>query len=295
MIYSVIFLYYSVIFLYYSAVRVGVFMKKCFFESNEHRTTEQLPFLFYHFYMNPDEEIYVHRHKDTEIIYCVEGTGDCIVNETNYKLTPGKILSINPYDVHTMTTPSYIDYYALIILDSFCIQNGINVYNNILPVITENEAILPLIEQACAEFYSSKPDVLKLRIMVMNIIHEMYSKFSYISNTNNLANYKDIFNAIAYVNEHYSEDISVEQVANIAGLSKFYFMKKFKEFTGFSFITFLNLIRCRSANALIARGASVSSAAFECGFHDVAFFSRTYKKLMGATPSLQKKALKKRR
>jgi len=69
------------------------------------------------------------------------------------------------------------------------------------------------------------------------------------------------------------------------GISKFYLCREFKAYTGSSILQTVNLLRCTQAKLLIEGGATVSQAALSCGFDNLSYFSRTFKKLMGALPS----------
>ena len=61
--------------------------------------------------------------------------------------------------------------------------------------------------------------------------------------------------------------------------------RDFKKYTGNTVFEYINISRCKTAATLIASGMSVSAAANECGFENLSYFSRTYKKYMGKLPS----------
>ena len=91
--------------------------------------------------------------------------------------------------------------------------------------------------------------------------------------------------AISYIRSHFDSPISLDELARHVGLSKYHLSRRFRAYTGQTIIHTLNLTRCTRAQQLIREGHSVSAAAAACGFDNLSYFSRTYKKLMGRLPS----------
>ena len=89
-----------------------------------------------------------------------------------------------------------------------------------------------------------------------------------------------------YINQHYSEKISLEMMAERAHLSVNYFCKLFKEQTGETFVNYLNKTRIHAAVRLLS---STSMKTYEIaeavGFSDYHHFTKTFKKVTGLTPS----------
>ena len=92
-----------------------------------------------------------------------------------------------------------------------------------------------------------------------------------------------------YMEYRYNEQIGLDDLAKFCGITKHHLSREFKRFTGQTVLTYLNTLRCKSAEVCLSEGMSVTETAFECGFESVSYFSRTYKKIMGAPPSAAKK------
>ncbi|NOY97266.1 MAG: AraC family transcriptional regulator [Chlorobi bacterium] len=91
---------------------------------------------------------------------------------------------------------------------------------------------------------------------------------------------------INYLNYHYREKISLEDVASLANLHPSAFCRFFKEKTGKSLSAFVNDMRINYACKLIIDGKlSVSQVCFESGFNNLSNFNRTFKQRTGFTPS----------
>jgi len=95
-----------------------------------------------------------------------------------------------------------------------------------------------------------------------------------------------IARAKAFINENYTEDLSLEQVAKFANMSSFYFCKMFKKFTGVNFTEYVSRIRIEKArNLLLNPNLRISEIAYEVGFQSLTHFNRVFKKVLGQSPT----------
>ena len=99
--------------------------------------------------------------------------------------------------------------------------------------------------------------------------------------------YIDKFNKVfQYVDQNYTEEISLETAAKIAGFSKFHFSRLFKQFTDTSFYDCLNLRRVQAAEHLLPiPGLPITEIALQCGFSSISTFNRVFKSFKKCTPS----------
>ena len=97
----------------------------------------------------------------------------------------------------------------------------------------------------------------------------------------------EVVNAVmTYVNNHYREDLTLEEVAQFAGFSRYYFSRSFKKQTGYSFKEYLCQKRVQVAMDLLIRtNRSMRDVALESGFGSVATFNRVFREKKGCTPS----------
>ncbi|WP_070969554.1 AraC family transcriptional regulator [Vibrio sonorensis] len=79
-------------------------------------------------------------------------------------------------------------------------------------------------------------------------------------------------------------DVSLEELARLAGLSPFYMVRQFQKAFGFPPHAYQIQSRLRKAKSLMKSGHKIASAAMEAGFHDQSHFHRHFKKAMGITP-----------
>ena len=89
----------------------------------------------------------------------------------------------------------------------------------------------------------------------------------------------------AYIEEHVGEPISLDDLARVAGVSRFHFARMFRVSTGESPMGFLLRARIERGKArLKERDVSVSRLATELGFADQSHFTRTFRRLVGTSP-----------
>lgn len=95
---------------------------------------------------------------------------------------------------------------------------------------------------------------------------------------------KEIQAAIAYIEEHYAEDITVTKVAESLHLSSNYVSNLFKSETGIRFVEYLNRYRIRKAKLLLQDPSwKVYEVAQKTGFQETSYFCKVFKELEGKT------------
>ncbi len=94
-----------------------------------------------------------------------------------------------------------------------------------------------------------------------------------------------IMNILSYLDYHYAENPSVEELAAMAGLSASHFMKRFKDCVGSTYISYLNTYKVRLAEYLLRnRELPLTRIAEDLGFCNVNYFSTLFKRVNGKSP-----------
>ncbi len=92
--------------------------------------------------------------------------------------------------------------------------------------------------------------------------------------------------ALAYVYEHYKEDIQVSELARSCSMSESYFRKQFLRIMGISPLEHINRYRVhRAMNLLMTTSDSIQNIAVRAGFSSVAAFNRNFKQYALSSPS----------
>lgn len=94
-----------------------------------------------------------------------------------------------------------------------------------------------------------------------------------------------IFKAVVFIQQHYNEPISLEQIAMEVNLNPEYLSRVFKEETGYNYSAFLSNIRLKKAEYLLINTVEkVQSIAEMVGYSNVSYFSTIFKKKYGVNP-----------
>ncbi len=89
-----------------------------------------------------------------------------------------------------------------------------------------------------------------------------------------------------YIDTHFHDDLSLDDVSRAVDISPYYFSKLFKEETGVNFIEYLTSVRIQEAKRLLLDGErSIKDICIEIGYQDPNYFSRIFKKHTGVTPT----------
>ena len=88
-----------------------------------------------------------------------------------------------------------------------------------------------------------------------------------------------------YIHENFMEDITLEAAASVAGLQIHSFCRFFKSLTNRTFSEFVNDVRVGFACKLLQQSdLSVSQIALECGYNNISYFNRSFKKIKNISP-----------
>lgn len=92
-------------------------------------------------------------------------------------------------------------------------------------------------------------------------------------------------NIFTYVEHNYDKDINIEDVAKLANLTLPAFCNFFKKATQITFTEFVNRFRINKACLLMTQDKTISECSYSCGFNNVTYFNRMFKKYTEKTPS----------
>ena len=106
----------------------------------------------------------------------------------------------------------------------------------------------------------------------------------YLSNS---SSNKKMIDVIDYLNEHLTDDLSIDFLAETFYLSRYHLMHAFKEETGYTIGNYLSTKRLLLARDRIRQGEPITNVCYECGFRNYSTFSRAYKKNFGCSPREQ--------
>jgi AraC-like DNA-binding protein len=105
-----------------------------------------------------------------------------------------------------------------------------------------------------------------------------------------------ITKAKAFIDEHLTEELRLEQVAKFVGMSSYYFCKVFRRAAGVNFTDYLSRVRIeRAKNLLLNPHLRISEIAYEVGFQSLTHFNRVFRRVLGQSPTQYRSQLLGRR
>ncbi len=113
----------------------------------------------------------------------------------------------------------------------------------------------------------------------------MHRFVSYVFDFGEVKHVDVMYKVLAYIRQHLSEKITLEDVAGEVYLSKSYLSKIFKEEMGCTFTNYVNTMRVdKSKQLLLTEGIDILDIAMLVGFDDQSYFTKVFKKLVGVSP-----------
>jgi AraC-like DNA-binding protein len=248
----------------------------------------QLPFIFHRQYRVSGRTNTPNWHTNIELLYCFEGRGFIRCGATTTPFTPGDIFVVNPDTPHGIGSDSAVHYRCLIIDNSFFAENGIPIGQLVFQSLIRDASLCQLFD-AITEAYDKRDAedfcaIIDIRYAVLGLLQRLCRQYATPGKREDRTD-EYVKKAISYIRQNLSDPISLDAVAEYAGISKFHLSRQFKAYTGNTVIGTVNAIRCNEARRLIEGGMPVSAAATACGFENLSYFTRTFKKHFQELPS----------
>ncbi|WP_017349200.1 AraC family transcriptional regulator [Pantoea sp. A4] len=120
---------------------------------------------------------------------------------------------------------------------------------------------------------------------ILNLLVSRYGERTVKGSVQGVAR-ADIRKAIDFLHCAYTQSLSVKEIAQVAGLSEFYFMRTFQKTTGLSVHQYLTQIRLMRAKGLLATGIGAAQVASDVGFFDQSHLIKHFRVHFGTTPGL---------
>lgn len=241
-----------------------------------------------------------HWHNSLEILYLLEGSQECFLGEDNHQiLQPDDFLIINSREIHSVQIQDHSLEMLIQIPYPFlkryipnidrirfhCTPDPINPqsgleFQHIRAYLRSISQLYPL--QSTADVLRFHSMVFELLFHLLTFFHEDISPEEKASSAKYLQRLGHI---TAYVQEHYAEDISLNQIAAEVSLNPDYFTRFFKKYMGMTFLDYVNSIRLEHISRdLLETDLSIQQLMELHGFTNYKLFMKMYKTRFNCTP-----------
>ena len=241
-----------------------------------------------------------HDHSAVEILLTLEGMVTYTIEDKIYQVRKGEILIVPPDTLHSLTMGEGSSRYLFLfesdaIMTMRDIKSMAMYFHKPFHLRDGSDAHVRIRELLLRAREAYEKRELMWNTMCYSCILRVYATLGqrYLSGIkprtgDNMRNMdSEVINAVmTYINNHYREELSLEDVARFAGFSRYYFSRSFKRQTGYSFKDYLCQKRLQVAMDLLIRtNRSMRDVAIESGFGSVATFNRVFREKKGCTPT----------
>ncbi len=243
------------------------------------------------------EGLFQHIHEECEIYVNIDGDVSFMVEDTIYPISPGSVVITRPYEYH------------------HCIYNSQKPHKHFWILFTSggNEQYLDMffnrdfgkgnlfnfqgqdfekIFELCQKLSVQKDNSLK----IISTFFELLSCLK-TAETTNVSNRKmsdELRQALKFIGEHYTEKITVEEVAKAAHISVITLERRFEKTLRTKPYSYIRQKRLALALKLLSEGQNVTDTCLKCGFSDCSSFISLFKKHYGVTPFKYKQQIENR-
>ncbi len=272
-------------------------------EEKVKRGTVMFPIQYYlNNTVDPAYDLPVLWHDEFEIIHVISGEYHIFVADKDYKMVKDDICVIPGKVLHGDGTKKSAALYESVVFDLEMIRlrsyypdefinfiaNGDNELTNIIP---HTNTPLVTIASNMFEAFKVQPPGYELTVsgLLLQFFGEIKGQKLYVQKNNLSARNQrksGQFEAVLnMIKKDYSQNLTLEDLADAAGLSPKYFCRLFREVTKRSPIEYLNWFRVNMACAALRDSDSkLADIAYDCGFKDFSYFIKTFKRYKGITP-----------
>lgn len=235
-------------------------------------------------------------HRNIEIVFITGGSGSIRYDSELIPLEMGDIVVIGRDVIHQLHGAPRISYDYLIIDELFAQENGLDTSAYFFTRRFNDKYTRDLFSRV-ASLYGERQKApaptttAKLRRAVLELLIDLIDNHASSRSRGHLPSTscdEYIKRVLEHLNSNFTSHITLDSLAALAGVSKYHLTREFKRYTGNTIMTYINILRCKRAEVAISEGMTVTEAAIDAGFESLSYFSRTYKRYMGASPSSRK-------
>lgn len=250
-----------------------------------------------------------HSHAEMEIDCILSGSGTYAILNGEYPIRPGDVFLFNMNEIHRITVIDadcpmeiiklhfdpkllYYDDYHMFFGEYMKIFYGRTAgFANHIPAgacADELQALAVRMEREDKQRQFRYEMMLKMDLLHIFIL--LMRQFGYTETAEETpaddANYTAIARTLRYIDENQTGQITLDQLARVANMSKNNYILHFKRFNGVSPYHYILTRRVsRAIEMLCQSNESVTQIAYACGFNTIVSFNKTFKKITGMSPT----------
>lgn len=232
-----------------------------------------------------------HFHEHYVIGFVENGKRKLSCKNKEYVINSGDIILFNPFENHTCEQLDNMP------LDYRCLNINTDIMQKMAFEINKKDYIPEFSQNVIIknELFYLLHDLHKMILEKQNDFHKEELFFFLIeqliakySDSNKELNAEKVNNKIElickYLENNYSKRITLDELADLSSLNKYYLLRAFTKFKGITPYRYLQNIRINKAQKMLENGTEVLEAAMSSGFSDQSHFTNFFKEFTGLTP-----------
>lgn len=256
-------------------------------------------------------QVPVHWHEEMELIVVKKGRGLVTADLKPYEVAAGEAVVVFPGQLHGIGQlgGASMEYENVIFQPSMLMASPDDACTAqfLMPLVMEGgqaavhitrespgyEAFMACLE-AMDRMCGEKPYGYQLAVKgaLFGFLFQVFTHYREAAPEGGKKYREKIKTLLRHIEEHYGERLSVEEAAGMCYYSKSHFMKFFRQHMGCSFVEYLNDYRLSmAAGFLMSTGDTVTEIAQRCGFDNISYFNRMFKRKYGLAPAAYRKAV----
>ena len=271
-------------------------------EQHKKRGYLQENFRLFHLRTQGHEKVEYHYHEFCKLLFLISGSGGYVVDGQRYLLQPGDVVLVGSRSVHCPELDGEKPYERVIVYISpeFLQQQGA-ADCDLLEIFSGNRThVLRLKEHARQKLFkqvSRLEEALSgeeygrtllstAALLRLLVLLGRFQRQEEVQQPHTVTPQKGlVLKLMRYIDEHLSEDLDIDRLAEQFYVSKYHMMRLFRQETGFTVHSYLLRRRLLHARGLIEGGMRATEASAQAGFHSYSSFTRAYGKYYGTTPT----------
>ena len=249
-------------------------------------------YTYYSYRLN--EYVCYHWHNYIEITYIKEGSATHLLNNIPRRLRAHDLIFMLPNDAHMFYRDTDVEVCIFSFIPDFPFYETQKLLSSMTGrVVSLNdecrariEGYLSLLGRLSTSCQTQNEHYIKC--LVGALCSEILSSSvdPYVPTDAGItANNHSLNDILTYIDEHYTEQLTLKELSARFGYSYNYLSEYFRNNVNMNFSYYLNMLRIKYAISLMERQElSIEDIATKCGYHSAAYFSTTFKKYSGLTP-----------
>ena len=230
-----------------------------------------------------------HFHECYSLILVEEGAADYSYKDHGYKVGGGKLLILNPYDVHTGKAINGSQWkFRSMYLPIAMMESQTKVEGKVESLSWKDRIIKhPQIIQRFVGLHNKLMDEqegIALETDLLGFVEELrevsFDSFEDVSDHRNVP----LLAIRDYLHAHFDEQVQLQDLERVSGWTKFHLIHRFTRCYGLSPHKYMLNLRIAAAKRLLKKRISATEVAYQTGFFDQSHFIRTFKGMTGITP-----------